>query len=97
MVEAGFQDFTRSGAFGQTDANRISSDYNYTNSGSFFRLGPEVNLIKINPLGGAFTFGFRYARSSFSDRLDFSRNDLLFGDNGYSYQNDNANLAWLEL
>ena len=96
MVEAGFQDFLRSGSNQATSPNNNSSSYEYTNSGSFFRLGPEVNLIKINPLGGAITFGVRYACSRFSDRLDFSRQDA-FGDNAYSYQNENANLAWLEL
>ncbi len=95
MVEMGFQDFTRTGSSFEENFNRLSS-YKYTNSGTFFRLGPEVNLIKINPLGGALTFGVRYARSSFSDQLDFSRQDA-FGDNAYSYKNDGASLAWMEL
>ena len=96
MLEAGFQDFTRAGSIVQTESNSPTSAYTYTNNGSFFRIGPEVNLIKINPLGGAITFGVRYARSRFSDRLSFSRQDA-FGDNAYSFKNDNANLAWLEI
>jgi hypothetical protein len=95
MVEAGGQSFTRKGnALDET--TNISAPYEYNNSGRFFRLGPEVNLIKINPIGGAMTFGFRYARSTFSDDLTFTRTDD-FENDPYTFSNDKANLAWLEL
>lgn len=86
VVEGGFQDFTRT----RTDL------YDYQSSGTFFRVGPEVNLIKANEQGGAFTFGVRYAQSSFGDNISFSY-DNGFGPSDFALQNRNARLIWMEL
>ncbi|MEP0366042.1 MAG: DUF6048 family protein [Cyclobacteriaceae bacterium] len=86
MVEGGFQDFTRS-----------KSDYNYNSSGTFFRFGPEINLLKINEHGGAMTFGLRYAQSNFSDKFDFVKATPGYGENTFSYENPDARLIWMEL
>lgn len=84
-LEGGFQDFTRSNA-----------DYTYASSGRFFRLGPEVNLMKINEQGGSLTFGLRYAQSNFSDQLSFVE-DVGFGETTYEFENTDARLIWMEL
>lgn len=85
MLEGGFQNF-----------DRIRNSYSYNSSGRFFRLGPEVNLLKVNDQGGAFTFGLRYAQSHFSDKINFSK-DSGFGSNDFNFKNDNAKLVWMEL
>lgn len=85
VAEAGFQDITRG-----------RSDFDYHSSGTFFRLGPEVNMLKINDNGGAMTFGLRYAQSNFSDELSFVR-EVGFGENNYKYENPDARLIWMEL
>ncbi|MFY0602066.1 MAG: hypothetical protein JXR03_20495 [Cyclobacteriaceae bacterium] len=85
VVEGGYQDFTR---------NR--SNYEYNSSGTFFRLGTEVNMMKINEHGGAFTFGLRYAQSHFSDAFTFIK-DVGFGDVTYQFENPSARLIWMEI
>ncbi|MFT6867166.1 MAG: hypothetical protein ACJA08_002005 [Cyclobacteriaceae bacterium] len=85
VAEAGFQDIMRG-----------RSNFDYHSSGTYFRLGPEVNMLKINDNGGTMTFGLRYAQSNFSDQLSFVKN-VGFGENNYEYENPNARLIWMEI
>lgn len=84
MLEGGYQDITRD-----------KTDFLYQCDGTFWRLGPEVNMIKPNDQGGAFTFGLRYAHSSFQDQMSYTR-DLGFGETNYQYANKNATANWIE-
>lgn len=92
-VEGGTGSSTRSKA-------RLSEDipwsYLYKSSGSFFRFGPEVNLIKNNKDGGALNFGLRYAQSTFSDELSYY-DDLGFGQQIYTDANSKIVSRWVEL
>lgn len=62
MVEYGTQQTQRGERF----------SYQYENNGSYFRLGPEVNLLK-NSVINTLNFGIRYARSTFDDQVSFTK------------------------
>lgn len=94
-LEGGNQNFTRKNSF-ETDSTFW--DYTYTNKGHFFRFGPDINLIKNNKNGGTLTFGARYGRSVFQDRLVLTDQDQIgFDPINYSDENDKITSQWMEL
>jgi hypothetical protein len=69
----------------------------YTNSGNFWRLGVDVNLLKKDPVKNTLFFGIRYGRSSYDERLDYRITTTEFGSEDKSLQNLNMKAGFLEL
>jgi hypothetical protein len=82
------------GGFAQHDR---ADQYEYNNKGSFFRTGIDYNLIEGNKEQNVITLGLRYARSSFSDEMSFSRDHYWFGGQDLFYSNDLITAQWMEV
>lgn len=69
----------------------------YENSGSYWRAGLDLNLLKKDPDRNMFFLGFRYGRATFREASTFSVSDPYFGDIQKTLQNETATAGWGEL
>lgn len=79
---------------GQRSIRRDHS-FDYTNTGRYFSLGPEINLLNKEKFN-SFTFGLRFAHSTFSDELRFQLAPP-FDDLTRQITNPRVRASWLEL
>jgi Domain of unknown function (DUF6048) len=76
---------------------------NYQNNGNYFRIGGDINLLLKDPERNMFFFGFRYGHSSFSESLNYSYADSVYGSSANQYMvnktgsNKGLSAHWLEL
>ena len=56
--------------------------FSYANEGYYFRIGADVNFIPEDENSNAIFFGFRYARSFFSDEMDAQIEDDILWQRG---------------
>jgi hypothetical protein len=77
----------------------VSTDVQYTNDGTYFRVGVDVNFLTKDPEKNMFFIGGRYGRAVFSERLVVgpSKVDPMWGPLGKTSTNDNINGRWFEL
>lgn len=72
--------------------------YNYSITGTYFRVGVDVNLIHKDPDGNVVSFGIRYGRSRFNDDLKYSFEDPVYGNfSDLQASNTGASAGWMEL
>jgi hypothetical protein len=69
----------------------------YHNSGSYWRAGIDLNLLKKDPDRNMFFFGIRYARSSFSESATIVTVDPYFGETRKQVNNAAVTAGWAEL
>lgn len=69
----------------------------YQNSGSYWRAGVDVNLLKKDPDRNMFFFGIRYGHSSFSESATIVTVDPYFGETRKAVNNAVVTAAWGEL
>lgn len=69
----------------------------YENSGTYFRVGADVNFLLKDPDRNVLFFGLRYGRSVFSEDLDVIVVDPVYGNASRQYNNDNVHARWFEL
>ncbi len=82
--------------FGAQKTIREGDSYNYTNEGTFYRIGIETNVLKNRSDANGLTLGLRYARSRFSDQMQIS-DDFGFGPVTLDQSNSAVKSGWLEL
>lgn len=82
--EYGFDKYTR------------SKEYEYSNEGSYWKLGIDANLIRYDLKRNVLSMGFRYCQSTYSDELTFVRNSDFFGDTEKTVENTSLKSQWLE-
>lgn len=75
----------------------LASGGDYHNDGTYWRAGLDVNLLKKDPDRNMFFFGFRYARSSFSEIVNTTSSDPYFGTMQLQLTNPAASAVWGEL
>lgn len=98
QVGVDFANYFLLAEFGAQQTERGGSAFTYENSGTYFRIGPEVNLLKNETNGNSLTFGIRYARARFSDRLHYTTPDtVVFGGLEIEAENDLVRSRWWEL
>ena len=84
--------------YGTSGTNYYSDTRQYEMSGSYFRLGADINILKKDPDKNVIFFGLRYAQSIFSESMTTTVNDTIWGTTGLmTYANPNAKAHWLEL
>jgi hypothetical protein len=83
--------------FGYWERMYVTDSANYSNSGTYWRAGVDVNFLLKDPERNMFFIGFRYGRSRFSEDLTIVSYDQVWGDFTRSYSNTNATGRWLEL
>ncbi|HRI79103.1 MAG TPA: DUF6048 family protein [Cyclobacteriaceae bacterium] len=82
------------GSWGKTFS---STERQYENSGNYFRVGFDVNLLKKDPDHNMIFLGARYASSTFWERLHTSITDPIYGSiNDVTYYNPNVSAHWVE-
>lgn len=69
----------------------------YENHGTYYRFGVDVNFLTKDPDKNMFFIGGRYGHSRFSERLDVSKVDSLWGPLVKTSKNDHINGSWFEL
>lgn len=75
----------------------IADDGNYSNDGTYWRAGADVNFLTKDPDKNMFFFGMRYGRSIFSENLVVEKIDPIWGPINSSLTNSNVNAQWFEL
>lgn len=91
-----FHHYYLAGEFGISQINPTGTNFDYTSEGAFFRIGPQVNLMPYNKHRSSIFFGVMYARSSFSDKIDYTQSDIIWGDKTTVYANDELKARWYE-
>jgi hypothetical protein len=69
----------------------------YSNDGTYFRVGVDVNFLTKDPEKNMFFIGARYGRAAFSERLHVSKMDSTWGALERTSANNNINGRWFEL
>lgn len=91
-----FHHFYLAGEFGIEKINPSGSDFDYSSEGTFFRLGPQINLMPHNKHRSSIFFGIMYGRSSFEDRITYAQPDTGWGDQNLGYANERLTARWFE-
>lgn len=92
-----FHHFYLAGSFGIEKISPRGEGFDYSSEGTFFRVGPQVNLMPYNKHRSSVFFGLMYARSSFKDQISYTQPDVGWGDDNISYENDDLQARWFEL
>lgn len=69
----------------------------YTNDGTYFRVGVDINFLFKDPDKNMFFIGGRFARSSFSDEVHYSYDTPEFASNVFAVANPHVIGTWVEL
>jgi hypothetical protein len=72
-------------------------DAGYSNNGTYWRVGADVNFLTKDPDKNMFYFGLRYGSSLFSEKMVIQKVDPIWGDIGTTLTNSNLNAHWFEL
>lgn len=96
--DADFGPFYLAADYGSWRKNEIlATGGDYSNEGKYWRAGVDVNLLKKDPDRNMLFFGLRYAKSSFTETLNYTSSDPYFGSLQYQLKNPSAGAAWGEL
>ena len=91
-----FYKYTFNVEFGREKRILENTMANYEASGSYFRVGPDVNFLFRDPDGSALYFGARYGRTTFSDELTYILNDPFWGTSEETLSNSDLSAGWGE-
>lgn len=83
--------------YGSWEKTLNSATQDYSNAGNYFRVGPDINFLLKDPDRNMFFIGFRYAQSSFDERLSFVTQDPVFGEINETLHNKGMSAAWGEV
>ncbi|MTI22888.1 hypothetical protein E1176_17785 [Fulvivirga sp. RKSG066] len=83
--------------FGKLDREWRSDNGIYTNSGTFYKIGPDVNFLHRDPDGSTLFFGLRYAFANFSDQMTYNINDPIWGVGSGDVHNGSLSSNWFEV
>ncbi len=85
-LEWGFQDTDLSG-----------SNFEYSGTGSYYRVGIDMNLTQFNPDRNTIFLGMRYARSRFQETLNYDASDSVWQDVQLEESHEGMSSRWLEI
>jgi len=77
--------------------NLTLNNGNYTNGGTYFRLGIDVNFLTNDPDRNMFFLGFRVGHSLFHETLTYQATSPLFSPANYQLSNGSVSGGWGEL
>lgn len=83
--------------YGFMENTRTGPNYNFQTTGSFWRIGPEVNFMQRDPYRSVFFFGLRYAQSTFDGNIFYAQEDPLFGSGIVNNSFSNFTATWGEM
>lgn len=96
-ADVDFYKYYLTGEIGSWEKTFVSSEQTYTNSGNYFRIGADVNLLLKDPERNMFFLGLRYAHSKFSEQLAFNTVDPVFGPLQQNLSNSAMKAGWAEV
>jgi len=90
------------GNYGISNYTLDEPTFRYENSGSYLRLGADINFMNKDPNLNVAFFGLRYATSSFEDILEYDTRAIIQSETGWpntreSISNSNAKASWYEM
>lgn len=91
-----FHHYYLAGEFGVDKINSSGNGFSYNSEGSFFRIGPHVNMMPYNKHRSSIFFGLMYARSNFNDQIIYDADDSGWGAQSVTHANDNLTARWYE-
>ncbi|MEQ8425215.1 MAG: DUF6048 family protein [Cyclobacteriaceae bacterium] len=83
--------------FGNWERTLVSPAQEYSNSGNYYRIGPDVNFLLKDPDRNMFFVGLRYAHARFNENYNFATTDPIFGDFQQSLKNTDMKSGWGEI
>ncbi|GAA5036277.1 hypothetical protein GCM10011506_30840 [Marivirga lumbricoides] len=92
-----FHRFYLSGSYGIANFKESGDEFTYENEGSYFRIGVDANVLKMDPDFNTLTFGVRYAVANFSESLATNRIDPVYGAYSENFTNPDVSARWFEL
>ena len=92
-----FNRFLVIGDYGYASWRFADTDYEYNNSGSYFRIGLDYNFVRPDENQNAIYLGFRYAGADFNENFSYEVQDPFYGDYSNDIQDLKRNGSWLEL
>lgn len=69
----------------------------YENSGTYFRIGADINFLLKDPDHNMFFLGYRYGQSTFDDHMEYAYTDAFYGNVYPSSGNSGLRAHWMEL
>ncbi|WP_456460662.1 DUF6048 family protein [Reichenbachiella sp.] len=91
-----FGQYYLAGEFGVDKINPTGEGFDYSSEGTFFRVGPHINMMPYNRHRSSIFFGLMYARSNFKDKISYDQVDQGWGASTLNYANDNLTARWFE-
>lgn len=83
--------------FGNWQRTIPSDQGDYSNDGTYYRIGADMNFLTKDPYKNVLFFGARYARSSFSEEYSTVVTDPVWGGVEGTFINQDATARWFEL
>ena len=96
QIDVDFRHLLLALEYGTAKMEVLEEDFAYTNNGSFFRIGPEVNFLYKPESFDVISLGLRYASSTLDDQLIFNTEDA-YGTTQIASSNENAKAQWAEI
>lgn len=83
--------------FGTWSTNDLINNGQYTNDGTYYRVGVDVNFLYKDPDKNMFFIGARFGHSTFSDQLTYSYDVKQFPRSNYDVSNPGVTGTWVEM
>jgi len=83
--------------YGNWSRHEILTNGDYTNNGTYFRIGVDCNFLLKDPDRNMFFIGFRYGHSTFSETVNYTDSASNFGIISKSISNAGLQGHWGEL
>lgn len=96
-VDAEFRNYYPVVELGQWKRDIVLSNGRYTNSGNYWRVGVDINLLKKDKAKNMFFFGLRYGRSAYREDLTYKISTDEFGNTINYLKNDDMKSGWAEM
>jgi len=96
QVDVDFRHLLLALEYGTSKFEVSEEDFAYTNEGSYFKIGPEINFLYEPESFDAVFLGFRYVTSNLDDRLIFNTEDA-YGTTQITSSNQKATAQWAEI
>jgi hypothetical protein len=82
---------------GLQDTDLLGTNFDYSGTGSYYRVGIDMNLTPYNQDRNTIYLGARYARSRFQETLSYDASDSLWQDVQLEESHEGMSSRWLEI
>jgi hypothetical protein len=85
------------GSYGINDYQTSGDGFEYSNDGSYYRVGIEADFLKFDPDLNTLTFGLRYARANYTETLTTDMISPIYGPFQENFDNEAVSARWFEM